>query len=155
MHDAWSGDQRHEARPPLFPQGQVYGLMVGSDCIAQRLIMLLLLCEGDEGVLDVLQGGQYGLLIRDEGLVAEGLLTETMAPPWKTGHVAAGPMKRERLLPCNHVGNRLLCQFTPPVRENWGKSCATATPICVQHGDCARAHRIGLRKKMPGTASSS
>ena len=49
--------------------------MVGSDCIAQRLIMLLLLCEGDECVLDVLQGGQYGLLIRDEGLVAEGLLT--------------------------------------------------------------------------------
>ena len=30
-------------------------------------------------------------------------MLETMAPPWKMGHVAAGPMKRERLEPLNQV----------------------------------------------------
>ena len=41
---------------------------------AQRLIALLLLREGDEGILHILLGGQYGLLISDEGLVAQRFL---------------------------------------------------------------------------------
>ena len=40
----------------------------------KQLVVHLLLREGDKGVLHVLEGGQHGLLIRNEGLVAEGLL---------------------------------------------------------------------------------
>src|SRR5208337_3540714 len=73
---------------------------------------------------------------------------DIVAPPWKTGQFTDGPKENERPASVHQFLSRLLCQFTEPVSEKDGKSCATATPIwAVAAWSWASDWRISGRRR--------
>src|SRR5262249_2908699 len=47
---------------------------IGHYGLVQGFVVLPLLVEGDQGVLHILEGSQHGFLVREEGLIMQGLL---------------------------------------------------------------------------------